>query len=680
MGSPALRLTLFTRGVSVRPASHESREDDPAERAESPRGGRRRLDTSRLTFRRPGRRGWILLVLLAIVLIVVVLALLALPLLSAHKEAKSAQAELTEAKAALSTQDFKTAKQHIKAARADVNAADGHANGFGSDVWSAVPVVGGAVHDARNLIDALSQTTQVAQIGAHVYPLAIGRHASLVQGPQIDLGTLKKVLAGTSRIGPHLDRAITDLNKVSGSTPMVGGSVTSARDSALAQLTSVKTSYDTTLPLLKSLPAIVGAHGPRSYLLTMLNPSELRYSGGAALTMQVINFSDGHFVPGGVVSVDTLLLDGAYQHWKGVPGNTFHPTEKPRVTSSTFSPWWSVSGEELLRAFNQVFPDQRVDGVIALDLQALANLFSVTGPVDVGIPHVPPLTSTNLVKVLAGSYDKFTIYQRHHLNQVLIGAFRQKFFETGDLKAKAQALLDSAPGRHFVTYFRDPRVEQRFAKLGLTGDLAATPNDYLGVFTQNTNGSKADYWQRRHVVSNVHLNRDGSADVHLKVTVHNGAPAYKGAQPDPRIGYYTRYLGTSLGLFLPTGAKVEEASVNRNPFTAKVRTPTVKKVYNRPYFAHQMLIDSKGTRVVRVTYHVPHACASTSDGGLMYRLDVDPQDTVIPETLQVNVTWPTGYGPLTLPTGWTSTSAQKATYSSTGVTAGLDFEIPLTGG
>ncbi len=31
----------------------------------------------------------------------------------------------------------------------------------------------------------------------------------------------------------------------------------------------------------------------------------------------------------------------------------------------------------------------------------------------------------------------------------------------------------------------------------LAGDLSTTDHDYLGVFTQNINASKSDYWQKR---------------------------------------------------------------------------------------------------------------------------------------------------------------------------------------
>ncbi len=75
--------------------------------------------------------------------------------------------------------------------------------------------------------------------------------------------------------------------------------------------------------------------------------------------------------------------------------------------------------------------------------------------------------------------------------------FQQSLFGGGDYVAKGRVLGEAADGRHFATYFRDDEVQQGFAAVGLSGDLADTPGDYLFVGTQNTNGSKVDYYQRR---------------------------------------------------------------------------------------------------------------------------------------------------------------------------------------
>ena len=192
-------------------------------------------------------------------------------------------------------------------------------------------------------------------------------------------------------------------------------------------------------------------------------------------------------------------------------GNPFHSPGKTRVVNATFSPYWSQSGEELLRAWEVRYGEQ-ADGVIAVDLQALARLMDLTGPVQAH--GVGELNSGNLVKVLAGSYDTYdTDDQRQAINEAVVPAFREKLFQGGKFAEKFQVLAKAAKGRHFALYFRDSALQEAFVHRGLSGDLSETDHDYLGVFTQNTNSSKADYWQHRVVDSDVKLHADGSADV-----------------------------------------------------------------------------------------------------------------------------------------------------------------------
>jgi hypothetical protein len=666
--------------VSLPAAPEESSAEESVHRAGRPRRGKRRSTTRQSALRgrfgRLSRRGRILLAGGGFLfLVVVIMLLLALPLLSARHHAKTAQAELTQAKAALTAKDFKTARENIKGARSDVRQARDDANGFGAGVWSGVPVLGGAVDDARHLIDALAQATKIAEIGVKIYPQVSGtKGKALVQGTTLNLKLLDRVAKQTDQIGPHLNAAIKDLDQVQGSTPVVGGSIARARDSALADITPVRDSYLQTRPLIKELPTILGAHGPRSYLLAMLNPAELRYSGGAALSWTAINFIDGNISFGGSIDVPDMLAHGTYVGWPKVPGNIFHLAKYQRVTSSTFSPYWQASGEELLRAFRTAYP-QHFDGVLVVDLQAIANILQITGPIDV--PGFPQVTSANLVHQLAGNYGSFKDIQAHHtLNKLLIPPFEAKFFGVGDLLSKVRSLTASGQQRHLALYFRDPKVEAEFAKAGLTGNLSSSPNDYLGAFTQNTNGSKTDYWQKRDVSSRVQLHQNGSATVHLAVSIDNASPAYTGPAPDPKSGYLTRWLGTALGVFLPTGAQVQSATLDGQAFVPKIRTPQVAGVYNRPFFARSMLIPRGATRVLDVTYRVPHA-AVKSTGGMTYRLDVDPQGMVIPATLHVQVTWPDGYTAQSVPAGWSSASATSATYAGPLDTI-QSYEIPLT--
>ena len=102
------------------------------------------------------------------------------------------------------------------------------------------------------------------------------------------------------------------------------------------------------------------------------------------------------------------------------------------------------------------------------------------------------------MKVLAGSYDYYDMPdERQAINAAVVPAFREKLFQGGQLAQKFQILAQAAKGRHFAMYFRDDRLQQAFLERDLAGDLSDTDHDYLGVFTQNLNASKSDYWQTR---------------------------------------------------------------------------------------------------------------------------------------------------------------------------------------
>jgi hypothetical protein len=337
-----------------------------------------------------------------------------------------------------------------------------------------------------------------------------------------------------------------------------------------------------------------------------------------------------------------------------------------------------VSGEELLRGYRKAFPGPAFSGMIAIDLQGLAGLFGVTGPVD--LPSFGEITAGNLVHTLAGSYGDFdSTEQRRRLNAELVPAFRQQFFEGGQMSDKIKSLVASAKGRHFVVYFRNRAVQSRFARAGLSGDLSRTPYDYLGVFSQNVNGSKTDYWQHRKVASTVRLRSDGSARVRLHVAVTNQSPAYVLPVPDPRTGYTTRYLGTRIGVFMPRHTTFGTARLDDEPVEPTVHLPTVAGVRNRKYVEGQFLLDSGQTGTYDVTYRTQHAAELVDAHSMTYRLDVDPQDLVSPELLHVNVTWPDGYHPGgELPSGWTSTT-HGATFQGA-VTTQMAWEIPLSRG
>src|SRR3546814_846904 len=123
------------------------------------------------------------------------------------------------------------------------------------------------------------------------------------------------------------------LDDVSGSTPFVGDTIAARRDEAAEVVDPLAATFDDLSPILDRLPSMFGFDGKQSYLIAMLNPAELRYSGGAPLTFAPLTFDQGKAVVGDSLGVsDDPRLQAVPVRWRGVHRNQFHHPGADRLT------------------------------------------------------------------------------------------------------------------------------------------------------------------------------------------------------------------------------------------------------------------------------------------------------------------------------------------------------------
>ena len=317
---------------------------------------------------------------------------------------------------------------------------------------------------------------------------------------------------------------------------------------------------------------------------------------------------------------------------------------------------------------------------MAVDPVALAKVLDATGATTV--PGVGVLNGSNLTKTLIGSYDDYypdpTVQDRTFA--AVTAALQMQLFSGGGYVSKGLALDKAADGRHLALYVRDPDVQAGFAGLGLDGDLTKPAGDYVGVFTQSTAASKADYYQRRSLDLDVDLATDGTATDRLDVLVRNGTPPY--AVPgvdtppgvvsaDPFHGYYTRWAPLNECLFLPRNANVKNFSLGDRPWDGRVRT-----FYDHSFVQDHTSLPPGGSTKLSAFYTVPGAATKGDSGGLLYRLAMDPQGTVIPASARVTVHLPDGYRPTKLPEGW-SAQGSTLTFQTDALDTSKNWEIPV---
>lgn len=601
-------------------------------------------------------------------LLVIGLALLAIPFLKAPGNAQGAKVDLQAAKDSLTVGDYDSAAASVASARRHADQVQDAVQGIGGDIWSVLPVVGGSVSDVRRLGNALDRLTSVAETAIDVWPQVNGDRATLISDGKVDLPTLERLSTALGEVSDDLGTAESELREVSDERPVAGTRLAAVRDEALGLVTPLGDGVDALAPVVDVLPGMLGSNNERKYVIAMLNPSELRYSGGAVLALSVLTTEDGRFEVSDTFDTGESRAFFRPFYWLKVKGNPFH-RGRQSVQTSTYAPNWPVSGNELLNAFRSL-RNRPGAGVIAVDSVALARMLEFTGPITV--PGYPTLTPDNFVFETIGNYDAYPDpVVRKRLNRALAPAFTKALLAPRNVVDKLTAVYELAQARHFAVYFREPAPQAAFADLGLAGDLSDTENDYVAVFSQNTNISKADYWQRRTVRNEVDLNRDGSASVKLRITVYNDSPPpAPGAYDQRGQSYTTRWNGMSLAAFLPMGAKLNAARLDGNtvPFTPR-------QYYGRPFVRRTITFPPQRTRTYELRYDVPAAAVDDGEGGLTYRLDLTPQGMVIPEAVEVRVKWPKGYVISDLPDGWTSPRTGVATWQDSGLLTQPSFSV-----
>lgn len=586
--------------------------------------------------RRPSARTFVLLAIAMFVVWMVVGLVSAL--VSAKHTGETAQQDLAAFRAAFESGDEARATALLHRARSQISDANDAIHRPQVRLATVVPGLGGAIDDLDTLLSGARAVTDVAGGLFDAYADLGGANSRFVTGDQINLGILRDVTARVDASTGRLQDARAQLAAVHGGALEPG--VTQARDKALRQVDELSSRLTNVQTVLHMLPPAIGADGPRFYVIAVLNPAELRFSGGAPLAMATVGFDKGRFAIINKGATSAVTRGGAVTRWTPVKGDPWFAEDttgrvQSLLVNSTFDGSWPVAGEELLRAY-QAQLGLRADGVIAIDPVALANVLNRTGPIDV--PGYGKVTAQNLVQVvLQDSYQDFDkTAARHAANNDLMNAVLTRLLAPGHFVSKIQGLAAGAPGRHLQMYFRDPVLEQ-FAQDQHVGGALPTTGNLVADFTQNTNGSKVDVYQTRSTQETVTLAPDGSAQVTRAFAVTNNAPPYAGPGRDPGTGYDTRIAGWFVGMYLPKAAEITAMTRNGAEVPLQVAHDAGLQVATQ-----SAALRPGQTLTMTVSYRLPHAARQVGDR-LVYDLSVIPQAVINPGNVTLRVDPPAGW-------------------------------------
>lgn len=479
---------------------------------------------------------------------------------------------------------------------------------------------------------------------------------------RVDIERLQLLPGEVTAAKVLIDNAALDLVQITTGT-FASRPLDRIRELALAELEPVQQAVNSLSSIAPVLPNALGADGAKRYLIAIGNQAEMRASGGAPLSLIMIEFEDGRIsIPiKGQTSTQLFPPINANVRWFGPALNPFfaqNPRDNPFVVTNTH-PNFLYSAKEMAQAWsgqwdNPSYPE--VDGVVAIDLTAIAAVLEATGPVQSAVYGEVTADQIGAI-LLIDAYADFGQDQaqlRQDANQALLDELLTRVLSGSELVPAAQAIVSTAPGRHFQVWMRDPVLEQLIVDANAAG-VVSDPGtgDWSAMYTQNGNQSKVDVFQQRNVLVRVNLGADGSAQVNQQLTITNATPADRPEGPPERVGYETMWLRNAYIMYVPDAAQDYRADY---PVGFTVRPFRGHKQLGGGWvddgFGHRMIrlvgwTPPAGQSAVSISYTLPAGTFTVENStDLTYTIHADPQSLFTPGTITVSVTPPPGYSPV----------------------------------
>jgi len=511
---------------------------------------------------------WVLLVV-AVLLVVVIagVAWVGVDALRARGELDAAakqvhvlqgQVEKGERKAATAT--LKSMQQYAAAARDDTHGPH----------WSAarvLPWLGPnvrAVQTVSEVIDglALHALPTLMDATSLVDPATLAP----VKG-RVDLAPIVKVAPEVVAANAEVQTAARRLDAIdpTGLQAAVAGPLADLR----IQVGKVALTTATAARAVQLLPPMLGANGPRNYLLLVQNNAEQRATGGVP-TLILLQAVDGK-----VTVVETRSAGG---NLANLPKPILPLTAEETALFSerlgiymadvTFTPDFPRSGQ-LARAIWRQQVGGDLDGVLSIDPGALANVLGATGPVK--LPDGRLLTSGNAAQVLMNDvYLKILDFtkQDEFFAATAATVFHAVLSGQGKPAATVEALAQSAREGRLMVWSAHKNEQALLSGTVLSGELVGVQGDspVIGVYLEDGTQSKIGYYLRTDVdATTTQCRPDGSQAVQVKVTLTFTAPANAADLP-PYISSGNvipkGQIRTNVLLYAPKGGRIDSAQVS----------------------------------------------------------------------------------------------------------------------
>jgi hypothetical protein len=385
------------------------------------------------------------------------------------------------------------------------------------NIAAAVPLIGSPLKTTQQISDVVvGLADDVLLPGA-----AMGTGLSpekLIDGTRLDLKLLRAEQPRLTELAAAAAKLDSQAKAIS--NPAYLSLIRGARSQLQGQTSKLAQLLGNTAIAAELAPSMLGADGPRSYLLAFQTPAEARGTGGLLGGYGIIRFDNGiptvdklgsntDLSPGctryhsTIVGVCLNVIPGASaQVDLGAEFNKVYGWTNPLTDyrNSNQSPHFPFAAQ-IWKSMWEQKTGAKIDGVIALDPVVLSYVLGAIGPVTLADGEV--INADNVVELtMSTAYTRFADDNpaRKEYLQEIANAVVKKM--TGSIQSPRQLIdaLGKAAGERRISIWSASPADQKL--LEETPLAHVVPNDeapYAQVIVNNLSGNKMDYYLKREI-------------------------------------------------------------------------------------------------------------------------------------------------------------------------------------
>lgn len=367
------------------------------------------------------------------------------------------------------------------------------------NIAAAVPWLGSPVRTGQQISDVvLGLTADVlkpaADAGATVAP------GQLLANGRLDILALRKEEPELSKLARDANRLDADARTIA--DPRYLAVLGEARSQLQAQTSELSSLLGNTALAARVAPSMMGADGPRTYLMAFQTNAEARGTGGLLGGFGLLKFDNG------AISVDTLGTNtelSGFAAAVNLPaefsqqyGFTNPTTDFRNSNQSSHFPY----AAEIWKSMWSQQSGMNVDGVIAIDPIALSYVLGAVGSATLADGET--VTRENVVELTESTaYVRFPddqLARKKYLQDIAAAVVKKM---TGSLEASPRLLLDAlgraVTERRISVWSASPDDQKLLEETPLAHVIPDDPAPYAGVVINNLGGNKMDYYLDRQI-------------------------------------------------------------------------------------------------------------------------------------------------------------------------------------